>query len=328
MKRTWVILVVFAVAGGGALLLAGNGSHTPQPAGLRTTTQPVATAPTTHAAEVYPSRQLADECQKVAKELQGKLDDTFNVVVEPPFVVAGNMRAPLLKAHVQGSVIGPAQAMWNGYLAKKPDKVITVLLFTDNAVRPVGRDTDPGYAYRRWARQLFGDTDVSYYGYYKPDKETMVMNIDTGGGTLVHELTHALIVYDFPDPPAWFNEGLGSLHEQCSIGKDDITGLENWRLPDLQEAIKAGKLRPLKDLVTKDDFRGKGMGLNYAQARYFLMYMQHEDKLKAFYAYYRDHHKGNDAAVKAIEHIMGHNLADVEKAYLEWGQTLSFPPVN
>jgi len=317
------------VGGGSALLLAGNFGHTPvQPAASRPATQPVATAPATQAAPQYPSKQLADECQKAAKELKGKLDDTFNIVVEPPFVVAGNMRTPLLKAHVQGSVIGPAQAMWNGYFAKKPDKVITVLLFTDSGVRPVGRDTDPGYAYRRWAKQLFGDTDVPNYGYYKPDKETMVMNIDTGGGTLVHELTHALIVYDFPDPPAWFNEGLGSLHEQCSIGKDDITGLENWRLPALQKAIQAGKLRPLKDLVTKDDFRGQGMGLNYAQARYFVMYMQHAGKLKEFYAYYRDHHKGDDAAVKAIEHVMGHNLADVEHSYLEWVQTLSYSPAN
>ncbi len=281
------------------------------------------------AQEPYPSRELASQCQEAAKELRSRLDDSFAVLVRPPFVIAGNMSADEVDAHARGSVVGPAQAMWKSYFKHNPDKVITILLFTDRGVPPPRNDRSAGYVYRKWAGKLFDDNDVSYYGYYKPDKRTMVMNIDTGGGTLVHELTHALIVYDFPNVPDWFNEGLASLHEQCTIGKDEVIGLENWRLPALQKAIAAGKLRPLRDLITKDDFRDKRIeSLNYAQARYFVMYMQHKGLLKDFYVYLRDHYdKDPDAAAPAgVEKLFKDKLEKVEKDYIAFVKTLHFPP--
>ncbi len=64
--------------------------------------------------------------------------------------------------------------------------------------------------YAEHSLRIYGDKDVSVYGYYKPDKRVLVMNIGTGGGTLVHELTHALAAFDFPGQPDWFNEGLAS----------------------------------------------------------------------------------------------------------------------
>jgi len=102
---------------------------------------------------------------------------------------------------------------------------------------------DSADVYDAQAKRLFGDEGLSPYGYYKPNRRTLVMNIATGGGTLVHELTHALIDFDFPDVPPWFNEGLASLHEQCRFREDGsgIDGLENWRLPALQKA----KVSPL-----------------------------------------------------------------------------------
>ena len=42
-----------------------------------------------------------------------------------------------------------------------------------------------------------------------------IMNIATGGGTLVHEIVHPYVEANFPGCPAWFNEGLGSLYEAC-----------------------------------------------------------------------------------------------------------------
>ena len=107
------------------------------------------------------------------------------------------------------------------------------------------------------------------------------MNVGTGTGTLVHELTHALIAPDFPNVPDWFNEGLASLYEQCSLGPDTITGHENWRLPALQKAIQSGKLRPLSELIADDDFRNnERVGLNYAEARYLMFYLQEKGQLR------------------------------------------------
>jgi hypothetical protein len=294
------------------------------PASRPTANQAAKPAPTE-----YPPRAVVEACEQAAKDLRKQLDDTFAVIVKPPFVIAGNMSADDVQAHAQGSVLSPADAMWKSYFKHKPDKVITVLLFTDQGVAPPKDDKAVGYVYRKWARQLFNDTDVSYYGYYKPDKRTMVMNIDTGGGTLVHELTHALIVYDFANVPDWFNEGMGSLHEQCNISKDEVIGLENWRLPALQKAIQADKLRSLRDLISQDNFRDKRIeGMNYAHARYFVMYMQHKGLLKDFYVYLRDHYDKDPegAAVAGVEKLFKEKVEKVEKDYIAYVKTLHFPP--
>lgn len=107
-------------------------------------------------------------------------------------------------------------------IARKPDYPIAIWLFADDR------------SYRDGAKRLFGDTRVSHFGDFRPWDQTMVMNVGTGTGTLVHELTHALLKPDFPDCPAWFEEGLASLHEQCQLLPTSIRGLVNWRLPELE----------------------------------------------------------------------------------------------
>ena len=261
-------------------------------------------------AEKYPSEQLVAVCRKEAQSIQQRLGSGFEVVVSPPFVVAGNMSSERMNHYARWSVVRPAKAMWASDFRVKPDEAITILLFGDDK------------SYRSSAKRLFGDERLPHFGYYKPDKRTLVMNIATGTGTLVHELTHALIVYDFPAVPTWFNEGLASLHEQCNVKEDEIVGLLNWRLPALQKAIAAGKLRPLRELLTAGNFYGPQCALNYAQARYFCMYMQERKLLRKFYAYFREHHAGTDADVKAVEKDFGRKIEDVEADFLQWARGL------
>jgi hypothetical protein len=269
-------------------------------------------------AEAYPGAALTTACEEAATKLRAKLDDTFVVLTEPPFVMAGDMPRAKLKQYASGTVLAPAKALWRGYFDKKPDKVITVLLFAGDK------------SYRAWAKTLFNDTRVPHFGYYRPGIRTMVMNIGTGGGTLVHELTHSLIVYDFPNVPTWFDEGFASLHEGCQIGTNTIVGVVNWRLPGLQKAHRDGKLRSLRDLITKRDFRGRLEGVNYAQARYFVMYMQQKKLLKPFYKHFHAQYTAPDAKptleddVKAVEHIFGQKLEDIEKVWLKWVMTLKY----
>jgi hypothetical protein len=203
--------------------------------------------------------------------------------------------------------------MWACYFRRRPTDAITVLLFRDDAT------------YRRWADRLFGDKDLPHFGYYKPDRRTLVMNIATGTGTLVHELTHALIAYDFPSVPRWFNEGLASLHEQCHVHADRIVGAVNWRLPALQQAVRSRKLRPLAELVSRDGFYGPQQGMNYAQARYFVLYMQERGLLKRFYECFRRRAGENDAAVKTIQEVFGAPVETVETEFLRWVLTLQWP---
>ena len=304
-------LLSVAAAGLGALLAAGAAATRPAPA-----TRPSAENTRAEGRPAkYPPDSLVRACKAQADTLKKRLDGTFNIRVDPPFVTAGNMSVERLSRCALGSVVRPARTMWASYFGKKPDKVITVLLLV--------RDKP----YRKWAKKLFNDTNVPHFGYYTPGSRTLVMNINTGTGTLVHELTHALIVYDFPASlPTWFNEGLASLHEQCSIGRKIITGYTNWRLPALQKAVADKKLRPLGDLVTKRDFYGRLRGLNYAQGRYFVMYMQHRRVLRKFYVHFRGLHKAGRTTddIKAIEHVFGKKLPEIEKAFIAWVKTLRF----
>jgi hypothetical protein len=260
----------------------------------------------------YPPAELVAACGTKAAEIRRQYGDKLNVVAHPPFVIAGDMSASQLESYAKASVVRPARAMWAAYFDKKPDQVITTFLYA-------GADN-----YKLHARKDYPDGGEPYYGYYSPAGRTMVMNINTGTGTLVHELTHALVVYDFTNQPTWFNEGLASLHEQCNVEEDGITGLPNWRLPGLQAAIRDGKLRPLAELVTKRDFYGPAQGVNYAQARYFVMYMQHKGLLRDFYRHFRGHADGDAADVRAIEHVFGRKIAQIEPAFIAWVKTLKF----
>ncbi len=262
----------------------------------------------------YPPEELVKACQAKATAIRAKHAPTIKVIVRPPFVIAGDVSEARLASYAKWSVVRPARAMWRAYFEKKPDQVITVYLFAGK------KNYDP------YARRDYPDGGRPFFGYYMPADRRLVMDINTGTGTLVHELTHALIVYDFPAVPTWFNEGLASLHEQCSVKETTIIGLTNWRLGGLQQAIRKNTLRPLKDLVTKRDFYGRLGGVNYAQARYFVMYMQTKGVLGKFYRHFRGHHSGEGADVKAIEHVFGRKLPAIEREFIAWAKTLRFTP--
>ena len=260
--------------------------------------------------------ELAPLCRREARALQKRLPPGCHVLVHPPFVVAGNLAPEELRRWIQRTILPAYRAMQRSYLKRLPDEPVIVLLFADAA------------SYRRAAEELFADRDVSPYGYYKPSQRTLVMNIATGGGTLVHELTHALLHFDFPQAPDWFNEGLGSLHEQCRFLPDGsgLEGLVNWRLPALQQAIRQGRLRPLRELVTAGDFRTRQVGLNYAQARYFCMYLQKQGVLCRFYRRFRERFKEDPTGGRfVLEVLPGTTWAQLDQDFRRWVLGLPHP---
>ncbi|MHC4984091.1 MAG: gluzincin family metallopeptidase [Planctomycetota bacterium] len=349
LRRNLIALAVLAVAGAAVVIgLSVRADVEQAHRGGEAATRP-ASQPASQPAAKYPPDELVSACEAAAEKLRGRLDESFNVAVSPPFVAAGNFSRRKLDAYVKLSVVRPAGAMWKSYFEKKPPDPITILLFAD------------GRSYRHFAAELFGDTNLPHFGYCRSDG-TLVMNIATGSGTLVHELTHALIKYDFPRVPQWFNEGLASLHEQCTVGDERIVGLVNWRLPGLQAAIRAGELRPLRELVTARDFYGRRRGINYAQARYFVMYVQRQGALEKFYRTLReliagpaadegasadesaeaaaaatrpaggeaaDETSADEAAspspdVSAIEQTLGRSIDQIDESMRKWVMTLQF----
>jgi hypothetical protein len=269
---------------------------------------PVATQPAT----------LEQKCRAVLEKWQPRFDvERMNVLVSPPFIIAGDANLQRLARYRDGTVLAAARALSATFFDVPPDKPIVILLF---------ESAEP---YRRLSKKWLGDDDdVSPYGYFRSRDNVMVMNVGTGTGTLVHELTHALIKPDFPKVPDWFNEGLGSLYEQCTLANNSIRGLENWRLPALQKAIREKKVRTLQELINDPDFYGdQHVGLNYAEARYLLMYLQDKGKLPDFYKRLRANHDDDPTGEATLRNLLApQSLEAFEKEWRAWVLTLRFPP--
>lgn len=267
------------------------------------------------AAEARLNSYLQVECATTGERLRNALGDECAVIVRPPFIVAGDLSSEQLGEWHDRTVAPATRALTRSYFRKSPTMPVTVLLFSGEA------------SYNHYAKALFGDENVSVYGYYQPRRRTLVMNISTGGGTLVHELTHALIDFDFPAVPDWFNEGLASLYEQCRFLPDDrgLEGLPNWRLAGLQEAVRQGRLGSMERLMTTDDFRGRNVGLNYAQARYFCLYLQERGLLEEFYRRLRagtDRDSCGAAAARSLFDAAAWSTLD--RDFQAWVLTLEF----
>jgi hypothetical protein len=260
---------------------------------------------------------MADKTGALQEEWKERLsEERLHALAAPPFVIAGNGSAAQLARYRDQTVLAAMHSLEAMYFDKPPTEPIVIFLFESEG------------PYRRLALKWFDDKNVPHYGFYRHRERVMFMNVGTGTGTLVHELTHALIVPDFPDVPSWFNEGLASLYEQCSLGKDTITGHENWRLPALQKAIKAETLRPLAELIEDPQFyRDDLVGLNYAEARYLMFYLQEKGLLVRYYKEFRDGAKDDPTGLKTLQKIVAPNdkdLSTFEKEWRKWVLSLRF----
>lgn len=245
-------------------------------------------------------------------ELKNSLTNDFIIKGHSYFVIASNLSESETE-EVSGNTIDRAvECFYNDYFEKKPEEATIIFLFKNDAT------------YRYWAKKLYGDDDLSPYGYYKPSEKTMLMNIATGTGTLVHEMTHALVRYDFPSIPSWFNEGLGSLYERCSLNNKQILGYVNWRLPALQKAIENNSYTSLDKLLKTDydEFYGDRSDVNYSQARYLCMYLQEKGLLKKYYKSFRDTFDEDNTGKKQLEKVTGKSLNELDKDYVSWVKTL------
>lgn len=247
-------------------------------------------------------------------ELKNQLSSDFIIKGHSYFVIASNLTEEETDEHIKTTIDRAVDCFYNDYFETRPNEPTTIFLFKDDAT------------YRSWAKKLYDDEDLSRYGYYKPSEKTMLMNINTGTGTLVHEMTHALVRYDFPDIPSWFNEGLGSLYERCSLNNKTILGYVNWRLPSLQDALADNSYTSLDALVKTgwNEFYGDRSDVNYSQARYLCMYLQENGLLKKYYKLFRDTYNDDNTGKTQLEKITGRSIAELDADYISWVKTLNY----
>jgi hypothetical protein len=214
----------------------------------------------------------ADLEARVAKLRQEHAQEGYVVLVEPPFVVVGDESEAEVRGHAE-STVRWAMSHLREFFPRDPTRIVEVWLLGDEA------------SYRRVAARVFGDDPDTPYGYYSPQHSALIMNIGSGGGTLVHEMVHPLMEANFPACPSWFNEGLASLYEQCGEHEGEIWGYPNWRLPGLQAAIADGSLPAFSELLATTDngFYAEDPGTHYGQARYLCQWLQDHAKLRPFF---------------------------------------------
>ena len=141
----------------------------------------------------------ADFEQHIARLKKQLPENKFTFVVQRPFVVIGDESPEVVKQRAAETVKWTVDLLKKDYFTRDPAHILNIWLFKNTA------------SYQRYTRELFNDEPDTPYGYYSGTHRALIMNIETGSGTLVHEIVHPFIEANFPACPPWFNEGLASL---------------------------------------------------------------------------------------------------------------------
>jgi hypothetical protein len=245
------------------------------------------------------------------ERLEKKVPEGFTVVVQPPFVVIGDESPETVRRRSTNTVKWAVDKLKLDYFKRDPVEIIDIWLFRDKV------------SYTNHARLLFNDTPTTPFGYYSAGDHALIMNIATGGGTLVHEIVHPFMRANFPDCPAWFNEGLASLYEASAEKNAHIRGRINWRFKGLERAIKDGKTISFQQLTSMTDaefYGGAGAATSYseyyAQARYLCYYLQERGLLVKFYHEFVANVTRDPTGYKTLKRVLGED--DMETFRRKW----------
>lgn len=276
--------------------------------GARSGVEPNVNSQAAHSAVIRASVKFTDaDFAKHVDQLKKRLPSKeFSIVIQPPFVVIGDEPEHVVKQHAVETVKWAVDRLKQDFFTKDPKEILYIWLFKDEA------------SYEKHTQLLFNDKPTTPYGYYSSTHKSLIMNIATGGGTLVHEIVHPFMESNFPEAPPWLNEGLGSLYEQCGEEAGHIHGYVNWRLPGLQRAIRAGSVPSFKTLLAMDSkaFYNEDRGTNYGQARYLCYYLQQKGLLIKFYQEFLAHQKDDPDGYQTLQKVLGE--ADMDVFQKKW----------
>ncbi|HEX3997376.1 MAG TPA: C39 family peptidase [Pirellulales bacterium] len=222
-------------------------------------------------------------------------DGRFTVVIQSPFVVIGDESPETVKSRSEHTVKWAVDHIKQSYFSRDPQRILDIWLFKDKA------------SYKKNVKEIFDEEPTTPYGYFSAADNALIMNIATGGGTLVHEIVHPYMAANFPKCPTWFNEGLASLYEHAGEEDGRIHGYPNWRLPGLQQAIRAKAVPSFEKLcgTTTEQFYGEDRGTNYSQARYLCYYLQEKGLLEKYYREFHAHAAADPTGYKTLQKVLG-----------------------
>lgn len=221
-----------------------------------------------------------EDCRQCVAAVQGGIPMPLEYVLHPPFAIMGNMPQEQLDGWYH-RVIAPASTFFEQtFRPHLPTKPVRILLFPEEE------------SYRTAVQSLLGMQHVSVFGFYHPRERTMLVNLEGGAGTLLHELTHAILGERCPHLPLWLHEGIASLYESGELRIHDhhvvLEPVFNWRQRLVEAHLAKGALPPLTDLMTNGRFVGEREALDYAMARTWCLYFSEHKLLPQLYVRMRD----------------------------------------
>ena len=248
----------------------------------------------------------ADYAQHIRKLKRRLPNGEFHIVLQKPFVVVGDSALENVKRSATGTVKWAVDSIKKDYFEKDPFHIIDIWLFKNPE------------SYQKHNLELFDSKPGTPFGYYSSTNGVLVMDISTGGGTLVHEIVHPFMESIFESCPSWFNEGLASLYEQSSSRRGHIVGLTNWRLRGLQLTIKDDRLPSFESLckTTTREFYDDNAGTNYAQARYLCYYLQEKGLLVKYFHQFRKNAVDDPSGYETLKSVLGRD--DMEPFQKQW----------
>ena len=264
-------------------------------------------------AKTFTAADYAQHVANLKKRIPAK---GFTVVVQPPFVILGDDSPVAVRRYAERTVKWAVDKLKASFFQHDPAEILDIWLFKDDA------------SYRKHCQAIFHTEPDTPYGFFSHQDRALVMNIATGGGTLVHEIVHPFVAADFPGCPAWFNEGLGSLYEQCGEENGRIHGYTNWRLAGLQSAIRKRQVSSFAKLCATSDrqFYQEDKGTNYAQARYLCYYLQERNLLEQYYRRFRANREKDPTGYQTLQEILGRPDMDVfQRRWEAFVLKLTFP---
>src|SRR5918992_6121457 len=125
----------------------------------------------------FTDEDFARHIEQLKKKIEGR---SFTILVQSPFVVVGDGTPAAVKAQAE-TVRWAVDKLKQDYFDKNPAEILDIWLFKNEA------------SYRKHARLFFNDEPDTPYGYYSSAHKALIMNIETGGGTLVHEIDERLV---------------------------------------------------------------------------------------------------------------------------------------
>ena len=264
------------------------------------------------------NEHLAAACEQVADRLAPHLGAECHAIVRPPFVLAGDLDDGQLDAWHRETIAPAMRAMSRELLQTAPSEPITVLLLSGES------------SYNHYAEKLFGDRNVSIYGYYKPGaadagdehrhrRRHLGPRIDARLGRLSISRRSPI-----GSTKAWLRCTSNAAFARTEHGPT-IEGLENWRLPGLQKAIRAGRLGSIESLMASDEFRGPQEGLELCPGALLLSLFGAARLLDDFYRLFRDNHAGDPRGSRALAAVVpDFSWASLDQQFQDWVLTLEY----